>query len=134
MIMVVASILTALTLCLTLLCLATSFVCFLVGRPRIAMFFFFLALDFFRRFAFFLSQLASITPTASYSYNALSSDWGYVVIWGGALLCLAWSWWDFWHNLGGIRGARAYTRKLRAQRKIVKAQIEKEVGGGDYPL
>jgi hypothetical protein len=128
--MLIAGILTALTLCLTLLCLASSFVCFLVGRPRIAMFFFCLALDFFRRFAFFLSQLASITPTASYSYNALSSDWGYVAIWGGALFFFGWSWWDFWHNLGGIKGAKAYTQKLRAQRKIIKEQFEKEGEGG----
>lgn len=124
--MIVVSLLTAITLSLTLLSLATSFVCFLVGRPRIAIFFFCMALDFFRRFAYFLSQLAATPPMDSLSYNLLSDQWANVAIWGGALFFLAWSWWDFWHNLGGIKGAKAYTRRLRATQRIVQGQQQQQ--------
>jgi hypothetical protein len=118
--MILVFILIIITFGLTLLNLASSIVCFLVDRPRAGGFFLCLALDFFRRFAYFLSQFANVTPTSSWSYSTLSSDWGTAVTWGGALFFLVWAWWDFWHNLGGIKGAKAYTQRARATYKALK--------------
>jgi hypothetical protein len=118
--MILVFILIIITFGLTLLNLASCIVCFLVGRPRAGVFFLCLALDFFRRFAYFLSQFANLRPSESVSYSTLSSSLGNIVIWGTALFFLAWSWWDFWHNLGGIEGAKAYTQRARAAHKALK--------------
>lgn len=98
---------------LTLAMVLTGLACFIVGRPRAAMFFIFLSLDLFRRFAYFLSQVAYTSQHDSWTYSLLSTDVGYGLIWGGMFIFWVWSLVDQYKNMGGLRGLRYSVRESR---------------------
>jgi hypothetical protein len=105
---------------LILLVLASSIICFIIGRPRIALFFVFLALNLLRQFTFFTYEAYGEPVSNSWTYFLLSSGAGYGITWGGMFISMVLAYWDFWHNLGGIKGAKAYTEKARAAHKALK--------------
>jgi hypothetical protein len=111
---------------LTILVMASSVICFTVDRPRIALFFVFLSLNLLRQFTFFTYGAYEVPVSQSWTYALLSSNIGYVIIWGGMLISMVLAYWDFWHNLGGVRGAKAYTQKARAAHKALKNNSEKD--------
>lgn len=95
--------------------------CYLLGWWQFGTTFVFLTLNFIRQFAFYLAVATGVIPKqGSITYAALSTDYGSAVIGGGILIFSAWGIWDSFHNMGGIKGARATIAQARALYSVQK--------------